>query len=233
VTRDPPCRYDDGDDAANFLNTLQESLKWEVRSLYIVLLGVTVRALSTLIDDPENRIRIENMGNQLLEYNIYAIMMMDASFSIIVTGIFLRPIAATLSTAGAVKFKSVGYQDLEKTMYMTLSGSTIAVVSSTLLYLDLLMYFNGDYDSFRENAFLNPLVFAGNLDSILNNVGMLLVSGIFKYLHPIQSAKNIVGLVRPMLGASPSTVAPADGIASQQFVWNSRAYDDDDDGGDV
>jgi hypothetical protein len=232
-------RYDDGgQDAKKFLQTLEESLKWEVRSLYVVLLGVTVRALSTMVDDPESRVRVERMGYQLLEYAVLWIMIMDASFSIIITAIFIRPIAETLGDAGKVKTKSAGFKDLEKTMYMTLIGSTIAVLSSSILYVNLLMFFNGDYTIFSDNAFLNPLVFMGNIDSILNSMGMLLVSGIFKYLVPslatkarnLGSATSKGGLnqFRLSIGVSKIAAGNSSAAGSQQYVWNSKAYDEDD-----
>jgi hypothetical protein len=212
-----------------------------------VLLGVGVRALSIMVDDPEIHIQVEQLGDQLLEYAVLLIMIMDASFSIIITAISIRPIAQTLRDAGKVRTKSTGYVDLEKTMYMTLAGSTIAVLSSTILYANLLMFFNGKHEIFSENAFLNPLVLMGNIDSILNSVGMLLVSGIFKYLGPtvsrnLAAATSNKGLSRFSLSISTKRsgkVAAGSSVGhsadSQQHVWNSNAYDEDDseDGNDT
>ena len=156
----PSCRYDDGgEQARDMLLKLQDSLLWEVRSLYFVLFGVAVRALSTMADDRENRRTIEDLGHQLLEYAVLQIMFTDAYFSVVVTIIFIRPISEVLRS-GPGKNKSAGFRDLERTMYMTLAGSIMAVFSSTVLYLNLLVFFNGKYD-ILENAFLNPLVFAG------------------------------------------------------------------------
>jgi hypothetical protein len=229
-------RYDDdGEGAKNFLQTLEESLKWEVRSLYAVLLGVGVRALSTMIDDPDTQMRVDRLGYTLLEYAVLLIMIMDASFSVIITAIFIGPIAKTLSDAGKVKTKSAGYLDLEKTMYMTLTGSTIAVFSSTILYVNLLMFFNGDFEIFRKTAFLNPLVFMGNIDSILNSVGMLLVSGIFKYLGPAvtkkinaATSKGGLGIFTLSMGVGKVAAGNSSAALQQPYVWNSRAYDEDD-----
>jgi hypothetical protein len=192
-----------------------------------VLLGVAVRALSTMVDDPESQIRVEQFGDQLLEYAVLLIMIMDASFSIIITAIFLRPIAEVLRN-GSGKNKSPGFRDLENIMYMTLAGSTIAVLSSSILYVNLLMFFNGAYTIFMDNAFLNPLVFMGNIDSILNSVGMLLVSGILKNLSPLKIAraltssgflKNKVG--DPSVANNSSVFAKSSAYAVGSLVGDS------------
>jgi hypothetical protein len=81
------------------------------------------------------------------------------------------------------------------------------VLSSTYLYVDLLLFFDGKTSGMRSDPWLNPLVIGnimtlccrvnrlviqvcllspltlsvGNAVSILNDVGMLFVSGVFKH----------------------------------------------------
>ena len=83
----------------------------------------------------------------------------------------------------------------------TLVGCTIATVSSTVLYINVvLLLANG---AFRQNNVLNPLVFMVSMDSILNCVGMLLVSGIPKaamkvYKRRVTKTRGVLTSVTPM-----------------------------------
>ena len=180
-------------DTQNTLENLDHSLKWELRSLYVVLVGVGVHALGSIFEDPESQSSIQDRGLQLLEYAVLWIMIMDASFSIIVTALFVLPIYETLRESGSSNAVSATreYTNIQKSMYMTLFGSTLAVLSSTLLYFNLLVYFR-DPSLLRDDSYLNPLVFGGNLDSILNNVGMLFVCGMFKYMSPLATVSNAI-----------------------------------------
>jgi hypothetical protein len=71
---------------------------------------------------------------------------------------------------------------LEKTKWLTLAGSSLAVISSTALYINGGLYVVlGDYGKpFYANPYLNVLVFGINLDSVLNDIGMLLACGVIK-----------------------------------------------------
>jgi hypothetical protein len=67
---------------------------------------------------------------------------------------------------------------------MTLAGSILAVLSSSVLYVNVILYMllgeNGN--QFLTSLYLNYQVFGMNLDSVLNDIGMLLVCGVVKKL---------------------------------------------------
>jgi hypothetical protein len=106
----------------------------------------------------------------------------DASFSCVVTALFLRPIFEVLGQVGQKNRRSVGQLSLEKTKWLTLAGSSLAVVSSTALYINGgLWVVLGDYGQpFYANPYLHVMVFGINLDSVVNDVGMLLACGVLK-----------------------------------------------------
>jgi hypothetical protein len=104
----------------------------------------------------------------------------------VVTLIFLRPIYIVLSNQdrlgnrNAAAQRSAAYRSLQKTKYMTLAGASLAVVSSTALYINMGLFFvlGGHGKPFYANAYLYMFVFGTNLDSVLNDVGMLLACGV-------------------------------------------------------
>jgi hypothetical protein len=65
-------------------------------------------------------------------------------------------------------------------MWATLTGATLCVLSSTVLYVNLLLFFalGGVGKLFWVNPYLNVLVMGMNLDSVLNDLGMILASGL-------------------------------------------------------
>jgi hypothetical protein len=71
---------------------------------------------------------------------------------------------------------------MQKTKWMTLVGASLAVVSSTVLYLNflLMMVLGGHGSPFYSSPYLSVWVLGVNLDSVLNDVGMLLVCGVYK-----------------------------------------------------
>jgi hypothetical protein len=71
---------------------------------------------------------------------------------------------------------------LEKTKWLTLSGASLAVLSSTALYINggLFVVLGGYGKPFFANPYLNVLTFGINLDSVLNDVGLLLACGVLK-----------------------------------------------------
>jgi hypothetical protein len=115
----------------------------------------------------------------------------DIAFSSIVTALFLLPIYKTLREGGVAKdtddddraqaFKDA-HASLQKTMWMTFLGSSLTVVSSTALYINILLWaVVGGYGTpLWANPLLNAFVFGLNMDSVLNDLGMLLVCGVLK-----------------------------------------------------
>ena len=91
-----------------------------------------------------------------------------------VTALFLRPIFKILGEVGDVR--SEGQISLEKTKWLTLVGASLAVISSTAFYINGGLYVVlGDYGKpFWVNPCLNAVAFGVNLDSVLNDTGMLL-----------------------------------------------------------
>jgi hypothetical protein len=108
----------------------------------------------------------------------------DTVFSCAVTALFLRPIYSVLRGGkdNNLTLQSAAYKSLLKTKWMTLGGVTLAVVSSTVLYVNLLLYFilGGFGKPFFTNPYLNIWVFGMNMDSVLNDVAVLLACGLLK-----------------------------------------------------
>ena len=97
-----------------------------------------------------------------------------------VTALFLRPTFKILGLVGDVR--SEGQISLEKTKWLTLVGASLAVISSTALYINfgLWVVLGGAGKPFYANPYLNTNVFGINLDSVLNDIGMLLACGVVK-----------------------------------------------------
>jgi hypothetical protein len=104
----------------------------------------------------------------------------DTIFSCVMTAIFLRPIFKILDEVGGLR--SEGQIKLEKTKWLTLLGGSLAVLSSTALYINggLFVVLGGSGKPFFANPYLNIFVFGINLDSVLNDVGMLLACGVLQ-----------------------------------------------------
>jgi hypothetical protein len=100
----------------------------------------------------------------------------------VLTALFLRPVFKVLSEVGDVH--SAGQISLEKTKWLTLVGASLAVLSSTAMYINsgLSVVLGGWGKPLWANPYLNPNVFGYNLDSVLNDVGMLLACGVVKKL---------------------------------------------------
>jgi hypothetical protein len=107
---------------------------------------------------------------------VVGILVTDGLFSIVVANVFLRPILETLRSSGPQR-QSDAHKLIARTKWATFSGVTLAVASSSLLYINLILYVVAG-DTFNPSPWLNPLVFMVNSDSILNDVSMLLVSGL-------------------------------------------------------
>ena len=121
--------------------------------------------------------------------------MQDTTFSVVVTALFLRPIYKVLrrGDVGAQDMRSTGYKSLMKTKWMTLSGASLAVLSSTALYINSLLYFTALYrDAIQWHAspYLNFFVLGLNLDSALNDLGLLLACGVLKKFSCVALTKH-------------------------------------------
>jgi hypothetical protein len=131
------------------------------------------------------------------------VFLQDTAFSAIVTALFLRPIYKVLGEGNGAAQLSPGYKSLLKTKWMTLSGACLAVFSSSALYINLLLFFTlgSPGTPFYTNPYLNIIVFGLNLDSVLNDVGMLLACGVLK-------TASCTSLTQRFSIAAPSEVRP-------------------------
>jgi hypothetical protein len=120
----------------------------------------------------------------------------------VVTLLFLQPIYNVLGSQPAAVQRTASHRSLQTTKWMTLAGASLAVVSSTALYINagLFIVLGGYGKPFYANPYLHVNVFGMNLDSVLNDVGMLLTSGVVK--------KFWTSLVQKQTTTVPVNVAP-------------------------
>ena len=186
---------------------LNTSFKWELRTLWLGPLWVILYTVS--------RQAAVVHGVLIAVYMIAT----DGAFSIVVTMIFLRPISRVLREGGSnVARHSQGYRELQKTMYMTLFGSSLAVFSSTALYVNVIV--NAVQPDFIESAWSHSFVFGINLDSILNDVGMFFVCGVLKNAK-WEHVSDAMSRVRARFATNVTATK------KEAFVFDSKAYDDD------
>ena len=139
-----------------------------------------------------------------------------------VTAVFLRPIYKVLRETGRTGSHSAGYKSMLKTKWMTLIGSTFAVMSSTVLYVNIvLFYLSARGDPFLTNPLLNPYVTGINADSIANNLSMILVCGVIKTLSGEALYRRISTAVSP--GQRQTAVVQPPPVF--EFI-NSQAYNE-------
>ena len=127
-----------------------------------------------------------------------------------------------MDAGGVAAQESAGYKSMQKTKWMTLMGSTLAVVSSSVLYVNIVFFlFLGERgNQFHVSPYLNYLVFGVNLDSVLNDIGMFLVCGVLKKFsftflmrRENSTAKNNLpagSALYVFASSAPSSVAPSE-----------------------
>jgi hypothetical protein len=104
----------------------------------------------------------------------------DAYLSIGITATFLTPWTDAIGLVRA-RGNEQAHKSLQRTKHSALFGSSIAVFSSTLFYINSILWVMG-IGPFVTSPWLNPLVFGANLDSILNDIGVFLLSGAWQQL---------------------------------------------------
>ena len=136
------------------LDSLERYLQWENRTLCLAVFGIVIFAAE---GEPD---KVDGFGFKCLEYAVMSCFLMDSYFSVVITAIFLRPISIVLRDGHGHRNarQSSGFKQLQKTKYMTLFGCSLAVLSSTLLYMNLLFFFDGKTTVVRNNKWLNPLI---------------------------------------------------------------------------
>ena len=174
------------------------------------------------------RTRIPSLKSYFCVY-ISPSLAQDTVFSCVVTALFLRPIFKILGEVGGVR--SPGQISLEKTKWLTLVGACLAVLSSTALYINfgLLVVLGKPGKPFYANPYLNVLVFGINLDSVLNDVGMLLACGVLQKVtykavaEPFSTASLWKAFSRKRLGKT-TAIVPQDGATSAHLHAPSSAF---------
>ena len=163
------CSIDDANNpAVKHLAKLESSFVWEARSLYFIVVAVP----TSFIYLPAALV-IGGLGT-------IAWFSLDRIFSCVVTALFLRPIFKALGEFSDAH--SAGHVSLEKTKWLTLTGTSLTVISSMALYINFGFFFvlGGNGTPWYANPYLNAMVFGTNLGSVLNDIGMLLVCGVLK-----------------------------------------------------
>jgi hypothetical protein len=114
----------------------------------------------------------------------------DTYLSVGITKLFVRPISKVLAEGSGVANESVGYKSMLQSKWWTLAGSTLAVASSTVLYVMVVLQamWGGHDGEMWRNKWLNVFVLGVNMNSILNTIGMVFVCGILKRTLSAQSA---------------------------------------------
>jgi hypothetical protein len=152
---------------------LEQSFKWEGRTLYLIAVGCPLFAIHPIA------------GLAMAAVIVILVIVMDTAFSVLVTMLFVYPINEILEILkegeGSAQ-RAAEYKRLQKTMWHTLFGSTLAVVSSTVLYVNMVLCFTVP-GPFFSIPWLHIFVFGVNLDSIFNDIGMWFVSGMFEEVY--------------------------------------------------
>jgi hypothetical protein len=151
-------------------------------SLALVVLGIVVYLIETEAEGSDD---VDTVGSKILEYTVLTCFFSDSYFSVVVTGLFLKPVMSALIGGRGIASiqQSVGYKKMQQTVYMTLFGSSLAVLSSTYLYINLLLFFDGKTSGMRSNPWLNPLVI-GNITAICCRVNKLVTQVCLHSLSP-------------------------------------------------
>jgi hypothetical protein len=153
------------------LEKLDKAFLWEIRVLYLVPVGVALWFIS------------QPAAQVLTGIATVGVLITDGLFSVIVANVFLRPILEALRSGQQPTLgqpprrQSDAHKLIARTKWTTFAGVTLAVTSSSLLYINFILL-TVMKDTFSPSPWLNPLVFMVNADSILNNISMLLVSGL-------------------------------------------------------
>ena len=168
------CRFGDTGSIAT-LDKLDKAFVWEIRVLYLVPVGGLIFFISIFA------------AYAFVGIAALWILLTDGLFSVIVANAFLQPILEALRSkqqsgqglSPQQHRRSDAAKLIMHTKWATFAGVTIAVTSSSLLYFNGILWVAMPA-TFDPSQWFNPLVFMVNLDSILNDVSMLLVSGLLQ-----------------------------------------------------
>jgi hypothetical protein len=139
---------------------------------------------------------------------IFLVSVTDAIFSVIVTFIFLKPMLEVLR---AGKVSTAGSRRLDRTKRWNFLGVFVTVMSSTVLYLNLIAFFlltMFNQHSLNHSVWGNPFTFGLALDSMLNTLGVLLLCGMFEE-SPLRSPLSLLRLINHKAPIGKNKVAAA------------------------
>ena len=201
---------DDNDLAVPWLKILEFAFVWEVRMLYLVPIIVSMLLASNVV------------GYAIAALSGCFLFFFDSVVSVLVTILFLHPIVKTLGEATPTVLQECkGYRHMQRTKWMTVFGAVLSVSSSTLLYTMGILLTTNSWDSiYWTSPWLNVIVFPINADSMLNDIGMLLLSGM---------THSVLLKVWP----SPAMAELELVNTAGEPIINSRAYEETHDTGPV
>jgi hypothetical protein len=113
----------------------------------------------------------------------------DLAFSYYATRLFLVPILRVVQDKNADVRKGEHFKIIQATMRMALVGGALSLGTSTVLYLNWMLYFTLR-GPFRSSVWLNLFTFGITVDSISNEWGLFLASGVFVHFSPLATAKG-------------------------------------------
>merc|ERR1712086_316497 len=149
---------------------------WEVRALVLVPMGVVCY--------------LGNQFNVSVAIGVLGITitaLTDLVFSVGVTLAFLVPLWSVITEQMTQQRFN---KKLHKVTIVTALGSTVVVFSGTLLYLNGFAFYLW-HARMSQITWLNCYVVGGNLDSILNDLGMLLISvGVAYIVMPVKKKRK-------------------------------------------
>ena len=164
-------RIDKVDDpSVRWLAMLEGSfIKWEARTLYTIAVAIVVGRVSPAA------------WAIFTAVSFILIVVMDTTFSAMITTIFLLPILEVLGEGKGAAQHSAGYKKMQQTKWMTMFGASFSVLSSTLLHVGFLLAIFGGFGSQCDRSpWLNPFVFGISMDSICDDVGVIFACGVLK-----------------------------------------------------
>ena len=189
------------------LTGLEVTFKWELRMLYLVPAVIVFPLIHNAA------------GHAVAVVGMILTIALDTCFTIIVSAIFLGPIIDALGNAG-LQVQSDAYKNLQKTKYLTVIGASMVVFSSTLLYVNLILKYSVE-GLFHSSPWLNPYVFGGSANSVANDVGMFLLSGVLKQMTWAPVSTHVTKWLRQSRGLETNEVA----VMPASVVFESQAHE--------
>jgi hypothetical protein len=180
---------------------MTDFLVWEIRTCsFLVAVGVPTYAVS------------KSIGFVVAALAMAIVIGIDTYLSVGITKLFVRPISKVLAEGSGVANGSAGYKRMLQSKWWTLLGSTLAVASSTILYVMIVLQllWGGPDGEMWRNEWLNVFVLGVNMNSILKTVGMVFVCGMLKRTLSAQ----------PPISSGPGPAAVA---RKTEFQANSKA----------